>query len=388
MNKKLIALAVAGTFAGYGAVASASTTVSGFTDIIYSAVNDSAAAAQPCTAVTPVTSTSNPSPNSCGNSSEGKFNADAEIDVISTVGAVTVRVDVDLQLSADSGDSGSIEQALFAWDLGPATLIGGVFNNPIGQEAEDAPDINFTSHSVVYNILDQQTALAGNNVAGAAVAGAIGPVTLTGALLNDINQSNEENSLALVANYSPIAGLDLEAGFVTQAAQADSAARLTVPTSTVDAASLSGATIFGSAEDVANFNVAYSIAGATVGLDYMTAGAIVDSAYTIWGGYEFGQGFAARARLENVSWDSGLASGAGIPTITGLSDSEAITFYFSYQATPNLLIALEVKDGDTRQTAVDGTSTSGVAGALEAGLNSVSGLSDGNTTTLEFIATF
>ncbi len=365
MNKKLIALAVAGTFAGYGAVANAATaTVSGFADIIYTAVDDAAG---------PAAGSSAKNPN------EGKFAADAEIDVIATSGAVTARVDVNLRLNgtggvsaggafdangdetlspaeiADASDTdtdtngASIEQAMFAWDLGAVTLIGGVFNNPIGADAEDAPDMDFTTHSVVYNILDHQTAREGNNITGVAVAGAVGPVTLTGAFLNDIQDANEENSLAFVVNYSPIAGLDLEAGFVTQDDQMDTA----VP----PAATTAG--------DVANFNVIYSIKGFTVGLDYLAPSNIIDSAYTIWGGYTHGD-FNFKVRTESVAWEA-----------TGAIDHDVNTLYATYAANENLSIALEFRDGDQGAATAPGNTA-----------NAITGVAQDSVATLEFIATF
>ncbi|MCF6323555.1 MAG: hypothetical protein L3J89_04400 [Gammaproteobacteria bacterium] len=331
MNKKLIALAVAGAFASYGSVATAaSATISGFADIIYTAADD---AAGPAVGV------------AGKNTSEGKFAADAEIDVIATTGAVTARIDVDLDLTG-VGDSGTLEQAMFAWDLGAVTLIGGVFNNPIGADAEDAPDMDFTTHSVVYSVLDSQTQRDGNNITGVALAGAVGPVTLTGAFLNDIGGANEENSLAFVANYSPISDLDLELGFVTQDDQVVGAAATT-------------------AGDVANFNVTYGISGFVVGLDYLTASNVVDSAYTIWGGYTHGD-FNFKLRAESVGWEA-----------TGMEDHDAITFYASYAANENLSIALEYKDGDQGATTAPGNTA-----------NAISGIAQDGLATLEFIATF
>ena len=67
-----------------------------------------------------------------------------------------------------------------------------------------------------YSILDDQTALRGNNIAGIAVAGTVEKFTLTAALLNDLQQTNEENSLALVVGFAPNEELNLEVGLVTQ----------------------------------------------------------------------------------------------------------------------------------------------------------------------------
>ncbi len=308
MKKTALSLAVLGAFAANSAVAApeASANASGFADIIYTAVDEA-------------------SDNTDGtkNSTEGKFGATAEVDFSATVGAVTGRIDIDLDLAANGGtslggDSGRIEQAFFAWGVSDnVTLIGGVFNNPIGHEAEDAPDKNFTSNGMVYDVLDGQTALDGNNIAGVAAAANFGMVTVTGALLNDLQQVSEENSFALVANLTPIEGLDLELGFVTQADNTDNA---------------------NSAEDVIDFNAQYTISGFLVGVDYLSAGAIVDSAYDIWGGYAFGD-FAVKARYSATAFEDSTND-----------DDTRTTLYGSWQASSNLLVALEWSNNDNGES--------------------------------------
>ncbi len=365
MKKRALYLAIAAATApGF---ANAGAEVSGFADIIYTLTNDNANAAANCDAATDA--------NRCKNTAEGKFSADAEVDfTFSPADGVTVRVDVDLRLANPAGSSNpdgsvinngdevdttgaDIEQAFFAWGVGPGTLIGGVFNNPIGAEAEDAPDLDFTTHSVVYDILDGQTALDGNNLAGLAYAVPIGPVTITGAVVNDLNQGSsnpgghEEASFALVVNASPVAGLDLEFGYVTQD---DSVAAGSPPNTPAPTAG-----------DVIDLNGTYSISGFTVGLDYLVASNIVDSAYTLWGGYEFGgSGFGVKIRTENVSFETP-------PGATGSAEADVLTLYGSYQAASNLLIALEYRNDESSPAVA-------VPGAI----------TDWDTITAEFIATF
>lgn len=330
MNKKLIALAVAGILASPLAVqAENSATLSGFADIIYTHTNES-------------TDSTTAAPTASGdNTTERKFTADGEIDFIGTMDNVTVRVDVDLTLSGNS--SGRLEQALFAWNTGPVTVIGGVFNNPIGYEAEDAPDMDFTTHSAIWNILDHQTALDGNNIAGVALAGSFGPVTVTGAVLNDLQQVDEENSFALVANIAPVKGLAIELGYVTQENDDPTA---------------------GGAGNVWDINATYSIAGFTAGVDYLKPEEVVESAFNVFAGYDFGNGFGAKVRYEQVEWDLG-----------NTDDTTATTLYASYAVAKNLSVALEHKIGDV-DTANRPTTTA------------VAGINDGDLTTLEFIATF
>ncbi len=322
MKKKLLPLAIAAAMApGFAAAAD----VSGFVDVIYTIADDQASGV------------TTPSPT------EGKFTSSGEIDVsASPADGVTVRMDVDL---ATGSNDVELEQAFFAWGATEGvTVIGGVFNNPIGMESDDAPDMWGTNRGVVANLLDDQTGLYGNNVAGLAVAGDVGPATVTAALLNDLANSDEENSFALVVNASPVDGLDLELGFVTSADDADSNASPNA------------------VEGVTDFNVSYMIPGVdglSVGLDYMVAGAVVDSAYEFMINYSMGD-FGAGVRLEAVAWEAGG------------DDSERTTIHGSYQVASNLVAILEIADGDDAN----------VAG------NAAAGIETDSLTTLELIATF
>jgi len=321
MKKKLLPLAIAAAMApGFATAAD----VSGFVDIIYTIADDQASG---------VTTPSQ---------TEGKFTAEGEVDVsASPADGVTVRMDVDLVAGSNDVE---LEQAFFAWGATEGvTVLGGVFNNPIGMESEDAPEWWGTNSGVIRNLLDGQTALHGNNVAGLAVAGDVGPATVTAALLNDLANSDEENSFALVVNASPVDGLDLELGFVTSADQADSANATAV-------------------EGVTDFNASYMIPGVdglSVGLDYLVGGAVVDSAYEFMINYSMGD-FGAGVRLEAVSWEAGG------------DDSERTTIHGSYQVASNLVAILEIADGDDAN----------VAG------NAAAGIETDSLTTLELIATF
>ncbi len=151
-------------------------------------------------------------------------------------------------------------------------------NNPIGQEAVDITDIEFNSHSSIYNILDHQTALNDNNIAGVAVAGGNEMFTGTLAVLNDIGHAVDtdgsmKNSIAAVLNVNPMEGLALELGYVTQ-----------------DDTTAAG--------NVLDVNAQYGIAGFTVGLDYLMADKIIDKV-------------AVKARYEAVALE---ASGADTVT--------------------------------------------------------------------------
>jgi len=308
-----------------------------------------------------------------GNSDAGAvFVADAEIDATKKMGAVTVRVDMDVRLAGngagtstpqDADGNGTVsaaeaaafsdtdsslanlEQAYFAWGATEnITVLGGLFNNPIGQEAEDAPDMNFTSHSVTYSILDHQTALYGNNVAGIAAACAVGPATLTVAVVDDLGfaataSGKGKLSTAAVVNFSPMKGLDFELGYVTQDV---------------------------SAENVFDFNGMYTMGALTVGLDYLAADKIVESATNLWVGFDVNNKMNVKARYETVSFD-----------LAGVEDATKTTVYGTYTINNNLSAALEHSIGSN--------DNAGATGVL---VNAVTGVVDDNVTTLEFIGTF
>jgi len=283
---------------------------------------------------------------------EHVFTSEAEVDVSKEMGAVTVRVDFDANLVGNSGfgskDSGRLEQAFFSWAATEqVTVMGGLFNNPIGQELEDAPDIHFTSHGVVWNILDNQTALYGNNVAGIAAAAAVGPATVTLAVVDDLGLATNDagdkgkTSVALVLNATPMTGLDLELGYVTQ----DDQELLGNPTT---------------AGNVFDFNAAFKTGQLTVGLDVLAADNIVDNATNLWVGFDVNNKVNVKARYEMLAFEA-----------NGIDDSSRITLYGTYAIEENLSVALEWSAGDT-DASQDGTF----------------GIADDDVTTLEFIGTF
>lgn len=329
MKKKVLPLAIAAAMApGFAAAAD----VSGFANIKYTITDEAADG----------TGTGGANPN------ENEFAADGEVDFsASPADGVTVRLDVDLMLDQGSGDSASLEQAFFAWGaMEGLTVIGGVFNNPIGMEGEDTTDFWGVNSGVVRNILDQQTVRHGNNITGVAVAGDVGPATITAAYLNDLYGSDDENSFALIINGSPIEGLDLELGFATQADQADSANPVA------------------SAEDITNFNVYYMIPGVEglgVGLDYLTTGKVIDSAYEFMVDYKFDK-FGVGVRTESVAWEGNF------------EDAERTSFLVSYKVASNMKAVLEVADGD-------------VAGAHPSA-GTLTGIKQDGLTKLKLLATF
>jgi len=340
MNKKnRIAITVAIMLAAPGLASADNAKVNGFIDIIYKIQDDPANGTGP----------NNTNPNIY------KFGADGGVGFSSAPAEnVTVRMDAKLNLGLGStttdnfgdtvaldGNGANIEQAFVTWGLLKGiTVLGGVFNNPIGQDAEDAPNMNFTSHTAVYHILDNQTALIGNNLAGVTAAGTVDQTNLTFGFLNDLAHANEKNSMLFLMSGAPLKNLKMELGYLTQ---------------------------YTGAGNMWDLNGTYGIGGFTLGLDYLSPNNIVNSAYNVWGGYDFGNGIGAKLRYDSVSWASDAK----------LEDVTSFTYYVSYQAAKNLAIALETSNGYNRN--LDAAATRSAA---------ITGIGDGYVVTLELIGTF
>ncbi len=309
MKKTIIALAVAAAMVPALAAAEGAS-ISGFNDITLKSDND-----------------------------QTTFNASTEIDVRSTVGAVTVGADLDIDLGAGATN---LEQAFFAWGAAEnLTVIGGVFNNPIGLEGEDSTDINTATHGQIYNILDGQTALDGNNIAGLAVAYNAGVATVTVALLNDIRgTNNESNSIALVVNASPVENLNLELGYVTQD---DKQANGTSTEDLTNTGTLSSVANVGSAGNVINLNATYDIAGATLGFEYLAADNVVDSAIGLHAAYKVNDKVGVNFRYDVVAYGS-TAMGTDIGALA--EDTTSTTLSVKYKIADNLSVKAEYKISD------------------------------------------
>lgn len=298
---------------------------------------------------------------------EGKFGANAEVDFAGKLSdTVSVRLDADLVLASNGGtslggDSGRIEQAYFAYTATPAlTLLGGVFNNPIGWEKEDAPDLYQISHGQIWDIMDGQTSLHGNNVAGIAGAFNFGKGSITVALLNEVQQTNEENTVAVALNLTPMENLDLEVGYVTEASRTDSA----------NATYGSQGAVVGSAENWWDVNATYKWRDLIVAGEVLGADQIVDMAYMVMANYNFGNGFGATVRFDSVGYqDTTIA-----PVLTGLKDTETLTLAGSYAIANNLTALVEYRMQDDAND-----NTQGPSGGV---------IADGDVVQVEFVATF
>lgn len=299
MNKKLLVLALAGPLTAAGSAFAADPTVSGFTDVQWLLTNEA------------------------DEDQEGQF----------SVPQVEVDVETDNLYVAIAGGAGSsfeVGQAYFMHNLTDAWQFrGGLFDSNITADAGAAVDMEFTQNSLLFGVLDS---VGGAALTGVAVSGAVGPANVMVGYSNDssVTTGERKNSVALLVNATPMEGLDIEFGMLTQDKDGDGVGNLM------------------------DINGTYMINGFTVGLDYLSGAdgdtGEFDNGYSFWGGYDFGNGFNVKARIESVSLVDG-------------DDVDATELYASYALSENLAVALSLHNTDN-------------------------GATDFDTNTVEFVATF
>jgi hypothetical protein len=141
-----------------------------------------------------------------------KFDASGELDLETNLNpSSALRFDLDISTATTAFEQAFVNHS-FNENM---ALKAGLFNNILGFEKEDAPDMYQTSHSQLWDIWDEQTALNGNNLGGAEFSAKVSMVTLYAGLLNDLNQTNEKVSFQLAAQIQPMESMDIVAGMVT-----------------------------------------------------------------------------------------------------------------------------------------------------------------------------
>ncbi len=283
-----------------------------------------------------------------------KWDVNAEFDYKQDLAKdVKLRMDMDLNLAGNGGastsDSAKMEQGFISYQPSNALRItGGAFNNPLGWEAEDAPDMMQISHGQIYDLLDAETALWGNNVSGVAVSGVVGPMVITGGLLTDLGNVDEKSSFALVVNGNLTKGLEIEGGLLTDSK------RKNLPNSQPKVSAM---------ERIIDVNVSYKDPLFTVGGELLLASATVDNALGVTASYSFTDQLSGTFRFDTVSYEA-----------QGLDATNTITLAVGYLLEKNLGVNFEIKlqdDPNDPDTAL----SNGIIG-------------DGDKIGLEFLAQF
>ena len=152
------------------------------------------------------------------NGDEGQFNTSGELDIESKLkDGITLRIDADVNPSTSGSDSARLEQIYLKWEIAPKlSLMGGVFNNKLTFEKEDAPDIYQVTHGQLWDIWNTSTAEDGNNLQGVELSYQLEKVNLFIGYLNDLNNTPDKNSLEIAAEINAVKDMDITLGLITQ----------------------------------------------------------------------------------------------------------------------------------------------------------------------------
>ncbi len=148
------------------------------------------------------------------NTTEGKTTVRGEVDFQKTIDDTTFRLDLDFPTSLNEPGAGpdEIEQAKFVHKLSQEmglTLTGGVFNAPIGFEAQDAPDLLQVTKGQLFNLLPK-------NLAGFMVGGSAGPLKLDVYYANEWrSNADKEESIGGRLTLAPTDKASLAVGYIT-----------------------------------------------------------------------------------------------------------------------------------------------------------------------------
>lgn len=213
-----------------------------------------------------------------------KFGASGELDLETELNPHTkLRFDLDLSSGVDSA---VFEQARLDYAINEnMDLTAGIFNNNLGFEKEDAPDMYQTSHSQLWDIWNEQTALNGNNLAGVEFSAKVAIVTLTAGLVNDLNHTDEEISFKFAADIQAMESMNITAGLIT----ADEGTATTT-----------GDTNAGTIIDAA---ITWKWNNLMVGGEVMSADEIYDLAMQVTANYAFTDFMSGTARFDYVDYE-------------------------------------------------------------------------------------
>ena len=152
------------------------------------------------------------------NGDEGQFNTSGEIDIESKLKeGITFRIDADINPSTAGSDSANLEQIYLKWEIAPKlSLTGGVFNNKLTFEKEDAPELYQITHGQLWDVWSASTAESGNNPQGVELNYQFSQVNLIVGYLNDLSNTPEKNSLEVAAEISLAKDFDITLGLITQ----------------------------------------------------------------------------------------------------------------------------------------------------------------------------
>jgi hypothetical protein len=272
---------------------------------------------------------------------EGRFDTSGELDVEASLKeGISMRFDADINPGSAGGDSGRLEQIFLNWNIDEKmALKGGVFNNNLTWEREDAPDMYQITHGQLWDIWEASSAEDGNNLAGLEFSYQINKVKLMVGYLNDLGNVVDENSVKVAGEIKAMENLDITAGLITQDQ---------------------------GAENIVDIHATWKSGKLLVGGEILFADELIDNGFMVMANYQFNDKFSATGRFDFVSYDSAFLN----------DDTSSITLAALYGISKNLFANAEIRFND------DGNQTPATV------VPPAVGEGDGTTARLELLATF
>jgi hypothetical protein len=281
---------------------------------------------------------------------EGRFDTSGEIDVEAGLKeSISMRFDADINPGSAGNDSGRLEQIYLNWAIDARmSLKGGVFNNNLSWEREDAPDMYQITHGQLWDIWEGSTAEGGNNLAGVEFNYQLDKVKLIAGFLNDLGNVAEENSVKIAGEIKAMPNLDITVGLITQ-----DQAGLVPPNQPYIG-------------DIVDIHATWKSGKFLVGGEVLMADEIIDNGFMAMVNYKFDDKLSGTARYDFVSYDSAFLA----------EDTSSMTVAALYSISSNLFFNAEIRFND------DGNQTPVPVNPP------LVGEGDGTTARLELLATF
>ncbi|WP_455201052.1 outer membrane beta-barrel protein [Kaarinaea lacus] len=282
------------------------------------------------------------------NGAEGRFDTSGELDVESKLKeGIMMRFDADVNPGSSGNDSARLEQIFLKWDIDQKmALLGGVYNNNLTFEREDAPDMYQITHGQLWDIWESTTSEDGNNLQGLEFNYQFKGVNLIVGYLNDLGDVADKNSVKIAAEVTAVKNLDIVLGLITQES----------PTAVGGNPASVG--------DIFDIFAKYKWNNWLFGGEILIADEQVDSGFMLMANYQFNNKFSLTGRYDFVKYD-----------VTGVDDTSSITVAGLYSISENLFANAEIRfNDDPNQSPVPFTPAVGEG--------------DGTTARLELLATF
>ena len=272
------------------------------------------------------------------NGEDGQFDTSGELVIESHFKeGISMRFDLDVNPSTAGSDSARLEQIYLKWDIDPKmSLMGGVFNNKLTFEHQDAPELYQITNGQLWDIWDTSTAEDGNNLQGLEFNYQLNEVNLIIGYLNDLDNTPEKNSVEVAAEIKAIENLDITLGLITQDQNL---------------------------ENIFDIFASYKKGKLLFAGEIMIANKQVDSGFMLMTNLQLNDKFSATARYDLVTYENTFLA----------DDTSSLTIAGLYDISKNLFARAEIRFNNDDNQPVAAPSV---------------GEGDGTTARLELLATF